>query len=317
MTHRIQLGTSDLKVFPLSLGGNVFGWTADEAVSHALLDSYVEGGGNFIDTADVYSIWAEGNEGGDSEMVLGSWLHQRGNRQDVVIGTKVSAHPRRKGLQPANVRAALDESLERLQTDYIDLYYAHIDDTTMPIAEIAGLFSELVDEGKIRYPAISNMSAERMHGWMTAANEDGLHPPVALQPLYNVMERGYETTYRDVASKHGLAVLPYNGLARGFLTGKYREGVRIESERATAGYAYLSEERGKRVLAVLDAIAAGHATEVGSVALAWLRSKPTVLAPISSARTPAQLPMLMNSVAIQLSTAEIRALDVASQTKSS
>jgi aryl-alcohol dehydrogenase-like predicted oxidoreductase len=311
--ERVRLGASELKVFPVNLGGNVFGWTADEEQSHAVLDAYVAGGGNFIDTADVYSAWVPGHVGGESETVLGTWLLGRSDRDDLVIATKAGAHPERKGLAPATVRASLEDSLRRLRTDCIDLYYAHVDDDSVPIAEIAGVFSELVDEGKIRYPAVSNMSAARIEGWLQAADADGLHGPVALQPLYNLMERGFEQQYQGLADAHGLGVLPYNAMARGFLTGKYREGTSVESARAATGYGYLEQGRGKRVLAALDEISAGHGVQPGTVALAWLRSTPTVVAPISSARTVEQLPTILDSVSLILSPEEIKALDIASE----
>lgn len=312
MSKRLRVGDSDLMVFPINLGGNVFGWTADESASHAVLTAYVEAGGNFIDTADAYSAWVPGNSGGESERVIGTWLGSRSDRDDLVIATKVASHPARKGLAPANVVAALDDSLRRLQTDYVDLYYAHVDDVSVPIAEIAGVFSELVDEGKVRYPAISNLGVERIHGWMDAAKRGGLHAPVALQPLYNLMERRFESEYRDVASTYNLAVLPYNAMARGFLTGKYRPGTHVQSARAETGYRYLNEDRGPRVLKALDEIAFARGVQPGSVALAWLASAPTVVAPISSARTVGQLPVIMDSVSVTLSEDEMRRLDHAS-----
>lgn len=312
MTRRVKLGTSDLQVFPINLGGNVFGWTADEPASHAIMDAYVEGGGNFIDTADAYSAWVDGHSGGESETVMGRWLRGRSDRDGLVIATKVAGHPERKGLEPANVRKAIDESLRRLQSDYVDLYYAHVDDASVPIADIARVFSELVDEGKIRYPAVSNMSAVRITCWLDFAAQEGLHAPVALQPLYNLMERGFESTYQQLAADSGLGVLPYNAMARGFLTGKYRDGTRVESARSETGYGYLRSERGPRVLKALDEIADAHDVQIGSVALAWLAANPTVVAPISSARTVDQLPVIMESVELTLADDELAALDRAS-----
>ncbi|MFT4136428.1 aldo/keto reductase [Microbacterium sp.] len=312
MTERVRLGASDLRVFPLNLGGNTFGWTSDTRESHDVLDAYVAAGGNFVDTADVYSAWVEGHVGGESETELGSWLAARGDRDDLVIATKVAQHPEYKGLAESTVRAALEASLRRLQTDYIDLYYVHFDFPEVPIEEIASTFSALVDEGKIRHPAISNMKADRIRAWMELAAAEGLHAPVALQPLYNLMERGFEDEYGALAEEFGLSVLPYNAMARGFLTGKYREGTAIESARAETGYKYLAMERGKRVLRALDEVAGAHGVAPGSVALAWLASRPTVAAPISSARTVEQLPMILASVDLRLTGEELSALDAAS-----
>jgi Predicted oxidoreductases (related to aryl-alcohol dehydrogenases) len=312
MTERVRLGRSDLDVYPINLGGNVFGWTADEPTSHAVMDAYVAAGGNFIDTADAYSAWIDGHTGGESETVMGTWLGGRKDRDELIIATKVAQHPARKGLGATNVRAALDDSLRRLQTEYVDLYYVHFDYPEVPIEEIAGTFSELVDEGKVRHPAISNMSPERIRGWMEAAEKGGLHAPVALQPLYNLMERGFEEEYREVAAQYNLGVLPYNAMARGFLTGKYREGSDVESARAETGYKYLAMERGRRVLAALDDIAAAHSVAPGSVSLAWLAAEPTVVAPISSARVVEQLPVILDAVSLRLSPDEIKRLDEAS-----
>lgn len=309
---RVTLGNSDLEVYPINLGGNTFGWTSDEAESHAVLDAYLDAGGNFVDTADVYSAWVEGHVGGESETVLGTWIAKRGRREEVVIATKVAQHPQHTGLDEATVRAGLEDSLRRLQTDYIDLYYVHVDHPSVPIEEIATTFSALVDEGRIRYAATSNMNPERIRGWLEVARAEGLHAPIALQPKYNLMERGFEAEYGAVVEEFGLAVLPYNAMARGFLTGKYREGVEVESARAETGYGYLATERGKRVLSVLDDISAAHETQPGSVSLAWLLAKPTVTAPISSARTVSQLPTIIDAVGLKLSADEVNALDEAS-----
>lgn len=313
MSERVRLGNSDLQVFPINLGGNTFGWTSDEAESHAVLDAYVAAGGNFVDTADVYSAWVEGHSGGESETVLGSWLRGRSDRSELVIATKVAQHPEFKGLKEATVRAGLEASLRRLQTDYLDLYYVHFDYPEVPIEEIAATFSALVDEGKIRYAAMSNMAPERIREWMRFAAAENLHAPVALQPRYNLMERSYEQEFAPVAAEFNLGVLPYNAMARGFLTGKYREGVEVQSARAETGYGYLALDRGKRVLAALDQVAAAHGAELGSVSLAWLLAKPTVTAPISSARTLEQLPGILAAVTLRLTEDELKALDEASE----
>ena len=309
---RIRLGQSDLQVFPLNLGGNVFGWTADEATSHAVLDAYAAAGGNFIDTADSYSAWVEGHTGGESERLIGAWMKARGNRGQMVVATKVARHPDFKGLSPKNIQAACDASLQRLQTDHIDLYYAHFDDLEVPIADIVGALSRLVDAGKVRHIAPSNFTAERLEGWFAATKANGLRAAIALQPHYSLVERGFETNgLRAVAERHQLGVLPYFSLAKGFLAGKYRPGKAVDSARAGGATQYLNE-RGLRVLAVLDRIAAAHQTPVAAVALAWLRVQPTVAAPIASARTVDQLRELLPSVALALTADELAALSEAS-----
>lgn len=307
------IGNSDLDVSPLCLGGNVFGWTADEATSFEVLDSYAEAGGNFVDTADVYSAWVPGHSGGESETVIGSWLAKRGRRDDVVVATKVGSHPDFKGLKAATVKAAAEESLRRLGTDRIDLYYTHYDDPETPVEEIVTALDGLVREGKVRHVAASNISPERLAASLEFAEREGLTKYVALQQHYNLVEReGYEGPLREVVQAHGLASVPYFGLARGFLTGKYRPGVTVDSPRAEGAGAYLGSERGPRVLAALDEVAAAHGVEPASVALAWLRSQPTVVAPIASARTPGQLTALLASVTLELTAAELEQLTKAS-----
>jgi len=309
---RVQLGQSDLHVFPLNLGGNVFGWTADKATSFAVLDAYAATGGNFIDTADSYSAWIEGHTGGESERLIGEWMKTRGNRSEMVVATKVARHPNFKGLAPKNIAAACDASLQRLQTDHIDLYYAHFDDLEVPIADIAGAFSKLVDAGKVRTIAPSNFTAERIDGWLAAVKANGLHAPIALQPHYSLVERGFETNgLRAAAERHHLGVLPYFSLAKGFLAGKYRPGKTVDSARAGGASQYLNE-RGLRVLAALDRIAAAHQTSVAAVSLAWLRVQPTVAAPIASARTVEQLRELLPSATLALTADELAALTQAS-----
>jgi len=308
---RRTIGSSDLEVYPLSLGGNVFGWTADRQTSFDVLDAYVAAGGNFVDTADGYSAWVPGNTGGDSERILGEWFAERGNRDDVVLATKVSQHPDFKGLAADNIRRAADASLERLQSEYIDLYYAHFDDQTVPLEDTIGALSELVDAGKVRYIGISNYSPERIDEWFRITEREGLHRAVALQPHYNLVERAYETSYRPIAEREGLGVMPYFALAAGFLTGKYRDGVTVDSARAGGAAKYL-DETGRSVLAALDDVAAAHDASVASVALAWLAAQPTITAPIASARTTDQLPDLLASVALELTPAELDSLDGAS-----
>lgn len=308
-----RIGTSDLDVLPLNLGGNVFGWTADRATSLAVLDAFVAAGGNFVDTADSYSAWVPGHTGGESETILGEWLQRTGRRDAVVLATKVSQHPEFKGLSPATVAGAADASLARLGVDHIDLYYAHYDDPEVPMAEIAGAFSALVDAGKVRHVGLSNFSPERIDEWCAVAETDGLHRPVALQPGYSLIDRAYETNgLRDAARRHDLAVLPYYALASGFLTGKYRPGAEVDSVRA-AGAARHLDARGVRVLDALDEVAATRDVSVTSVALAWLRQQETVVAPIASARVPAQVPDLVASVHLDLDDAEVTMLTEASE----
>ncbi|MER5659587.1 aldo/keto reductase [Streptomyces mirabilis] len=313
MTSLRKLGSSDLEVFPLSLGGNVFGWTADEAQSFAVLDAYTAGGGNFVDTADGYSAWIPGHTGGESETIIGKWFAARGNRSDVVLATKVSTHPEYKGLSPANIKAAADASLRRLGTDYIDLYYTHFDDTSVPVEEIIGALDELVRAGKVREIAASNISAERLAESVEFSDREGLARYVALQPHYNLVSRDtYEGPLQEVASRTGLAAVPYFALASGFLTGKYRPGTTVDSARAEGAGKHLGTERGIRVLAALDEVAGAHDAEVATVALAWLAARPTVAAPIASARTVEQLPALLAVADLTLTDAEVARLTEAS-----
>lgn len=309
---RRAIGTSDLQVFPLSLGGNVFGWTADRDTSFAVLDAYTAAGGNFVDTADGYSAWVPGNTGGDSERILGEWFDARGNRDDVVLATKVSQHPDFKGLAADNIRRAADASLERLKSDYIDLYYAHFDDPSVPLEETVTALSGLVDAGKVRAIGISNYSPERIEEWFAITEREGLHRAVALQPHYNLVERSYEEKYRALAERENLGVMPYFALAAGFLTGKYRDGVTVESARAAGAAKYL-DETGRSVLAALDDVAAAHDASVATIALAWLAAQPTITAPIASARTLEQLPDLLASVTVELTADELARLDGASE----
>ncbi len=304
------LGSSGIEVFPLNLGGNVFGWTSDEATSHRVLDAFTGAGGNFIDTADGYSAWVPGNSGGESETIIGRWLAARGNRDRVVVATKVSQHPQFRGLAAANVAAAADASLARLGTDYIDLYYAHYDDESTPLEETAGAFDALVKAGKVRAVGVSNYTAGRIREWFEVARRNNFVLPVAVQPHYNLVARkAYEGNIAPVAAEEGLAVLPYYALASGFLTGKYRTTEDLaRGPRGGGAKTYLNED-GLAVIKVLTDIAAGHDVEPASVALAWLRSRPQVAAPIASARTVEQLPALLASATLELTADEITALD--------
>ncbi|MGW3192820.1 aldo/keto reductase [Streptomyces ardesiacus] len=313
MTSARKLGSSDLEVFPLALGGNVFGWTADRAGSFAVLDAYTAAGGNFVDTADSYSAWVDGNSGGESETVLGAWLAARGNRDDVVLATKVSQHPEYPGLSAANIKAAADASLRRLGTDHIDLYYTHFDKPEVPVEEIVGALDELVRAGKVRYIAASNISAERLAASLEFSDREGLARYVALQPHYNLVSRDtYEGELRDLAERAGLAAVPYYALASGFLTGKYRPGTAVDSPRAGGAARHLETGRGRRVLAALDEIAEAHDAPAATVALAWLAAQPTVAAPIASARTVEQLPALLGVAELDLTADEVARLTRAS-----
>lgn len=310
-TPIVPLGRSGLSVFPLALGGNVFGWTADRDATFEILDAFTAGSGNLVDTADGYSAWVPGNSGGESETLIGEWIARRGRRDDLVIATKVSTHPQFSGLAPENVRAAADASLSRLGTDVIDVYYAHFDDESVPLEDTVAAFSGLVDAGKIRTIALSNYSAERIDEWMSVTEANGFHAPVALQPHYNLVERGFEGALRERAERYGLGVFPYFALAKGFLTGKYRGGASVDSPRAGGASEYL-DARGDAVIDALDGVAQAHGTSMASVALAWLRSQPTVVAPIASASSIDQLPDLLASARLELTAEELSVLSAAS-----
>lgn len=317
MSNLTNLGTTDIKVHPLNLGGNVFGWTADRDQSFAVLDAYTEAGGNFVDTADAYSRWVPGHTGGESETIIGEWLAARGNRDNVVVATKGGRHPDATGLQADTIRRAADASLRRLRTDYIDLYYTHYDDESVPVEEIVTALDGLVKAGKVRAVAASNISPERLEASLTFATHNGLTRYVALQPHYNLVNRDtYEGELRAIAQRHGLGVLPYYGLAGGFLTGKYRPGTaNVDSGRVGGALdpaKYLADERGHKVLAALDEVARAHGAEIATVALAWLAAQPTVTAPIASARTPAQLPALLAAADLTLTGNDLEKLNAAS-----
>lgn len=291
----------------------MFGWTLDEERSFAVLDAYVEAGGNFIDTADVYG--RRGPEGaGSSEAIIGRWLASRGNRDELVIATKVGMSPDPPGLSDAAITQGIAGSLERLGIDCVDLYYAHRDDPGTSLEETLGAFGRLMREGKIRHAAASNYSAERLREALRIGEREGMASYVALQPEYNLLERdGYEGELQEVCAEHGLTCLPFYGLAKGFLTGKYREGgAEIDSPRAAAVRAGYFNERGFAVLDALDGVAAAHSSSVAAVALAWLAAQPTVLAPLASATSPGQLAELMASAELHLSEDELARLTRAS-----
>ena len=308
-----RIGNSELEVYPLNLGGNPFGWTSDEPTSRAVLDDYAAAGGNFIDTSDSYMASVPGLHGGESETIIGGWMASHGNRDRMVIATKVSRHPDFRGLAADTIARAADASLIRLQTDVIDLYYAHYDDESVPMADTLGAFDVLVRAGKVRYLGISNYSPERIQEWIETADANGFARPVALQPHYNLVQRAeFERRYRPLAERYELGVMPYWALASGFLTGKYRTEADLEGsirERMVRTY---FGPAALRVVELLDEIAHDHDTEIASIALAWLRRQPTVVAPIASARTPEQLTSLTESTRIELSDDELARLGDAS-----
>lgn len=310
MTHR-ALGS--LTVSPLCLGGNVFGWTADESTSFAVLDAYADAGGRFVDTADSYSHWAPGNSGGESEAIIGRWLMRGKRSEDITVATKIGAHPRYRGLSAQNIKSATEESLRRLGTDTIDLLYTHFDDESVEVAEIITALDDLVRAGKVREIGASNISPARLAASLEFSAREGKAAYLALQPHYNLVSRDtYEGDLLAVAERHGLACVPYFALARGFLTGKYRPGARIDSPRSGSAGAYLTTPQGPRVLAALDTIATTRDTSPATVALAWLASRPTVLAPIASARSARQLEPLLAMPDLTLTEDELTTLTKAS-----
>ena len=302
----IKLANTDLTVYPLCLGGNVFGYSADKQNSEAVLSFYADNGGNFIDTADMYSQWAPGHIGGESETIIGEWMAKRGNRQKMIIATKVSKLDTRPGLKAANIRAACDESLKRLRSDYIDLYYAHQDDLDTPIEESLGAFDELIKAGKVRYIAASNFTPERLQESLDISKADGLSSYIASQDQYNLLDREYEKGLMPTIEKNNLSQIPFYGLARGFLTGKYRPGVSVESVRASGVASNYANERGWNLLSKLDQIAKDKKTTVAAISLAWLRAQPTVATPIASATKLEQIKEIMPIV--ELSSQELQRL---------
>ena len=306
----ITIAETDLVVHPLCLGGNVFGWSADEAQSIAVLDAYATHGGNFIDTADVYSEWKEGNTGGDSEKILGRWMKARGNREAMVIATKVAKYSKRPGLSSANIIAACEESLNRLQTDYIDLYYSHQDDENTSIEETMGAYAQLIAQGKVRNIAASNFTPARLQEALKFSEDNSLPSYIAVQDHDNLMVRNpFESEMSPVLSEHGITCIPYFGLARGFLTGKYQPGVNVDSVRA-GGVTDYTNDKGYAIVSALKEIATSYNCSIAAIALAWLRANPTVSVPIASARTVEQLDEIMQVV--ELSDTEVEKLNAIS-----
>ena len=303
----LTLPETDLVVHPLCLGSNIFGSNADEAESHAVLDAYRSHGGNFIDTADAYNQWVDGHVGGESETIIGSWLKKINSRAEIVIATKVSKMDTRPGLSPANIFAACEESLNRLQTDYIDLYYSHGDDPDVPMEETLGAYAQLIAQGKVRYIAASNFSPDRLRMALEISKEHNLPSYVAGQEKYNLVDRAtYENDMAQTVAEFGLSNIPYYGIARGFLSGKYRPGVTdVDSKRAAGALEY-AHEKNFAVLEAMDAMALTHNASMSAIALAWLRAQSTVSTPIASARTAAQLHEIIQVV--DLSDDELAAL---------
>jgi aryl-alcohol dehydrogenase-like predicted oxidoreductase len=315
LSGRRPLGATGLEVSPLCLGGNVFGWTADLDASFAVLDRFVELGGNFIDTANVYSGWAPGNQGGESETIIGRWLTARGTREQVVIATKVGMGSGKfeKGLARDQIRRGVEESLARLQLEAIDLYYAHEDDPATPLSETMAAFDELVREGLVRAVGSSNYTADRLRQALDVSAVDGVVAFAVHQPHFNLLDRdGYEGPLEQLCRERGLGVAPYFALARGFLSGKYRPDQPLPASGRAAGVArdYMNP-RGWRMLETVDRIAAGHGVSQTQVAIAWLLHRPGITAPIVSATAPAQVSELADAAGVALSDQDIAALDAA------
>lgn len=311
-----KLGRTTLDVSPLCFGGNVFGWTVDEATSFTLLDRFVDAGFNFIDTADAYSSWAPGNIGGESETIIGNWLKSRGVRNKVIIATKVGSEmgPDEKGLSPAYIRKAVDASLKRLQTDYIDLYQSHWDDPETPFEDVLGTYQELIKAGKVRFIGASNLSPQRLNEALETAQKHNLPRYESLQPLYNLYDRSdFENGLQQICKDQELGVIPYFSLAAGFLTGKYRsKDDLIQKARGQTVGKYLNE-RGARIIDALVKLAEAKSATPAQIAIAWLIAQPTITAPIASATRSTQLGELIEAVNLKLTDEEIALLKEASQ----
>ena len=312
---RRRLGRSDIAVAPWCFGGNVLGWTADRGASFALLDAFVGAGFDFIDTADIYSKWAPGHVGGESEAMIGEWLASRGRRDRVVIATKVGmGEPGRAGrLDRAHIEASIDASLKRLRTDHVDLYQSHADDPDTPVEETLAAYAGLVKAGKVRILGASNFTAERLRASLDASRDHGLPRYETLQPEYNLSARaGFENGLQGLCAAEGVGVIPYYALAAGFLTGKYRSEADFGKSPRGASMAKRLDARGHRILAALDAVSARRGASLAAVAMAWLMAQPTVAAPIASATTLDQFHELAAAAALKLAPDDLAALDAAS-----
>jgi aryl-alcohol dehydrogenase-like predicted oxidoreductase len=307
----ITIPETDLVVHPLCLGSNIFGSNADEVQSHAVMDAYSHNGGNFIDTADMYNQWVQGHIGGESESIIGSWVKSRNNRASMVIATKVSKMDSRPGLSAKNIFAACEESLNRLQTDYIDLYYSHADDETVSLDEVLSAYAQLIAEGKVRYIAASNFTPARLRESIKFSVDNNMPSYIAVQDLYNLVDRtSYESEMSETVAELGISNIPFYGIARGFLTGKYRPGIiDVDSMRAAGAREY-ANDKNYAVLAAMDIISKTHNASLSAIALGWLRAQPTVSVPIASARTVEQLKEIMQVV--ELSSAEVETLNAIS-----
>lgn len=309
-----KIKNTDLTIAPINFGGNVFGWTLDEKQSFDILDRFAEAGFNFIDTADTYSWWVNG-KGGQSEEIIGKWIKSRSNRNDIVLATKVGSETKEHGydISKKHILKSVDESLQRLQTDHIDLYYTHFDDNTTPVEETLSAYDEIIKAGKVRYIAASNLSPERLKASFEAAEKNSLPKYVALQPHYNLMEReGFEQNYAPLAEQFDLSVFPYWSLAAGFLTGKYRDEADLAKSARGEGVRKYLNPKGLEVLKALDQVSAKHNTTQGTVSLAWLLSNPLITAPIVSATSASQLETVFNAPKLVLDQEDIELLNKAS-----
>lgn len=312
---KIKIAGTDLEIARINFGGNVFGWTLDEKQSFNILDKFYDAGFNFIDTADTYSWWVNGT-GGQSETIIGKWLKNRGNRDKMIVATKVGSETKEHGydISKKHILKSVDESLQRLQTDHIDLYYTHFDDKITPVEETLEAYNEIVKAGKVRYIAASNLSPARLKESFEVAEKNGFPKYVALQPHYNLVERTkYETEYAPLVEKYGLTVFPYWSLAAGFLTGKYRSEADLGKSVRGGGVKQYLNEKGLRVLAALDTVAAKHRSQPATIALAWLLAQPHVGAPIVSATSEKQLQTLFDAPALQLDAEDLEMLGRASK----
>ncbi len=310
-----KLGRSGLEIAPLIFGGNVFGWTVDEKASFTLLDAFLDAGFDCVDTADVYSRWAPGNKGGESETIIGNWVKARGNRDKVIIATKCGLEmaPDKKGLSKAYIMRAVEDSLKRLQTDYIDLYQSHRDDPATPLEETMAAHAELVKAGKVRVVGASNYTADRLKAALEVSAKAGIPRYETLQPNYNLSDRSeFEGALQDLCVAEGISVVPYYSLASGFLTGKYRSEADLGQKARAGGVRKHLNPRGLGILKALDAVAAGHGATPAQVALAWLLAQPAIAAPIASATTTAQLADILKSAELKLSTDDLATLTKAS-----
>jgi aryl-alcohol dehydrogenase-like predicted oxidoreductase len=311
-----RLGRSTLEIAPLVFGGNVFGWTVDEKTAFELLDALVAAGLNCIDTADVYSTWVPGHHGGESETVIGRWLKRRGGRDKVIIATKVGSPmgDRHQGLSPANIALAAEASLQRLQTDYIDLYQSHIDDVAAPLEATLGAYSDLIDQGKVRAIGASNYTASRLREALETSGRLGLPRYESLQPLYNLTDRfAFEGELEALCAEQQIGVICYFALASGFLTGKYRSEADLAQSARGSGVKRYLDARGIRILKALDAVSQRLGATPAQVALAWLMARPTVTAPIASATTLKQLEELVGALNIKLDDDALTDLNSASR----